>query len=370
MTPLLRWGWYIPATVLSLYALILCLVTIPAVQKEGIFVHRLNVPPFATFHTPQRYGLAPWKTRNLYLNTTDGESLGAWHVLPRSVYAPYADDLPTEPLDQSVFDRAFASRPTIIYFHGNAANRAAYHRVRGYSAMSNMLDVNVVAVDYRGFGDSTGTPSEAGLLVDARAAWDYVHAAMVERGVPDPSTQIILAGQSLGTGVVSALAGHLASKGTYPRAIVLIAPFSSIAELLVEYRLFWVIPLLSPLKAIPWLQRLFISTITTKFNSTASLTNTQSPTLILHALDDGVIPHSHSKVLLHHLHAIHTTNSAVLHQPNLTETTYPSWGSICAFDRGGEHGGKVVRWEGLAGGHNNLGWAEGTMDLIKQIAKL
>jgi hypothetical protein len=98
--------------------------------------------------------------------------------------------------------------------------------------------------------------------------------------------------------------------------------------------------------------------------------NTQSPTLILHALDDGVIPHSHSKVLLHHLHAIHTTNSAVLHQPNLTETTYPSWGSICAFDRGGEHGGKVVRWEGLAGGHNNLGWAEGTMDLIKQIAKL
>lgn len=65
-------------------------------------------------------------------------------------------------------------------------------------------------IDYRGFGDSTGTPSETGLLLDARAAWDYV-ASLVSshEGVTD----VVLVGQSLGTGVVSALAGRLAQEG-------------------------------------------------------------------------------------------------------------------------------------------------------------
>ena len=65
-------------------------------------------------------------------------------------------------------------------------------------------------IDYRGFGDSTGTPSEAGLLLDARAAWDYVASHACGTGGKDASKEIILVGQSLGTGVVSALAGSLA----------------------------------------------------------------------------------------------------------------------------------------------------------------
>ena len=85
-----------------------------------------------------------------------------------------------------------------------AANRAAPHRVRSYSAYS-ALDCNVLAIDYRGFGDSTGTPSEPGLIADARAIWDYV----TEQG----GGEIILMGQSLGTGVVAGLAGELVREG-------------------------------------------------------------------------------------------------------------------------------------------------------------
>jgi abhydrolase domain-containing protein 12 len=93
--------------------------------------------------------------------------------------------------------------------------------VRGYSAFSNNLDCNVLAVDYRGFGDSSGTPSEEGLVNDARAVWDYVvqHASekngegLGEEGVKEKD--VILVGQSLGTGVVAGLAGQLAGEGKY-----------------------------------------------------------------------------------------------------------------------------------------------------------
>jgi abhydrolase domain-containing protein 12 len=89
--------------------------------------------------------------------------------------------------------------------------------VRGYSAFSNNLDCNVLAVDYRGFGDSSGTPSEQGLINDARAVWDYVvqHASEKngEGHGEEEEKEIILVGQSLGTGVVAGLAGQLAGEG-------------------------------------------------------------------------------------------------------------------------------------------------------------
>lgn len=90
--------------------------------------------------------------------------------------------------------------------------------MRGYSAFSTQLDCNVLAIDYRGFGDSTGSPSEDGVVRDARAAWDYV-AGHVERLAKDrgetvrPENMIILVGQSMGTGVASLLAGQLAQDG-------------------------------------------------------------------------------------------------------------------------------------------------------------
>jgi len=95
-----------------------------------------------------------------------------------------------------------------------AANRAASHRVRGYSAYS-ALDCNVLAIDYRGFGDSTGSPSEKGLVRDAKTVWDYVHShGSREREEGGKGQGIDLVGQSLGTGVVAGLAGLLADQGT------------------------------------------------------------------------------------------------------------------------------------------------------------
>lgn len=77
---------------------------------------------------------------------------------------------------------------------------------------------NVISIDYRGYGDSTGTPSEDGLLIDAQTAWEYVnrHAMTCdgkETRVEEGRT-VVVVGHSLGTAVTSRLVGHLADRGT------------------------------------------------------------------------------------------------------------------------------------------------------------
>ncbi|WWD20788.1 hypothetical protein CI109_105265 [Kwoniella shandongensis] len=371
MASLLKKAHYLPTGLVGLYGLILVLLTLPPIQREALFLHHVRFPFFADFSNPERYGLAPFKTRNLKLETSDGESIGAWHVLPRSIYTSTNPFPPQSPLGEEVFDQALKDRPTLIYFHGNAGNRAIAHSVRAYSGFSNYLDCNVLAVDYRGFADSSGTPSEAGLLSDARAAYDFVHGKIFSgksAGANPQSTreadqQIIVAGHSLGTGVVSALAGRLASEGRSPRAIVLISPFTSLKELLTSYKLFRFIPILGPLSSFPKAQRWFHSFIYHPFDSKTALTNTTSPILLLHAINDMSIPPSHSADLFTFLSRPHATKL-------VEETTYEGWGIVRSFDRGSEKGGEVVWWEGRKGGHNNLGWAEGSLDLIKRIARL
>lgn len=162
--------------------------------------------------------------------------MGAWQLLPHSIYHERQPFPPKAPLAAEEFERALAERPTVLYFHGNAGSRALSHRVRGISAFSTTLDLNVLAIDYRGFGDSSGSPTETGLILDARAAWDFVHSAIVRQGRTPAQAdgQIILVGQSLGTGVGAGLAGMLAREGRSPRAVVSVAGFSSLPETIIE----------------------------------------------------------------------------------------------------------------------------------------
>jgi abhydrolase domain-containing protein 12 len=97
---------------------------------------------------------------------------------------PYADYLSSRKhgvgsvLPLEVYCDALRSRRTLLYAHGNAGNRATGHRQRIARFVSHM-DVNFVTFDYRGFGDSSKhiTASEAGLVADARAMWDWLRGA-------------------------------------------------------------------------------------------------------------------------------------------------------------------------------------------------
>ena len=124
--------------------------------------------------SPQTYGL---KFEPADIRTTDGESLSAWWL----------------PADEA--------RGTILFFHGNAGNIS--HRL-DYLLLFNRLRFNTLILDYRGYGKSTGSPSEEGTYRDAEAAWDYLRAA---RSVQPQD--LVIVGESLG----GAVASWLAAKG-------------------------------------------------------------------------------------------------------------------------------------------------------------
>jgi abhydrolase domain-containing protein 12 len=146
---------------------------------------------------------------------------------------------------------ALQRRPTVLYLHGNSGDRALPLRVGTYTGFSSRLDVNVFAVDYRGFADSTGSPTVDGVAADARTAWNY----LISQGA-DPK-DVLIVGTSLGTAIASILTAELNAENTTPRGLVLLSPFASTTSLMFEYYLFGFLPLLKPLVIMPTLSRRF-----------------------------------------------------------------------------------------------------------------
>jgi len=264
-----------------------------------------------------------------------------------------------------VFDKALRARPTIIYFHGNAASRAQSSRVRSYLDFSYRLDCNVLAIDYRGFADSSGYPSEEGLLQDARATWDWiVERIQADGAIERPEESVLLVGHSLGTSVTAKLAGNLADEGIYQKAIVLLAPFTSLPDLLLTYKL-GIIPLLGPFRYFPSFQRTLLSFLRETWDTSAAINKTQSPILLVHAQDDTNIPSSHSKQLFSQLASTSTESRDSLDRAaHIIERA--GWGTVRrALGSGGK--AEVMYFEGISGGHNRVGLGEGVMELIAEM---
>jgi fermentation-respiration switch protein FrsA (DUF1100 family) len=107
--------------------------------------------------------------------------------------------------------------PAVLVLNGNGGNRA--HRAPLAAALARE-GFGVLLFDYRGYGGNPGTPTEAGLLADARAA----RAHLAARGDVDPARLVYL-GESLGAAVAVALAAEAP-----PRALVLRSPFTSLTD--------------------------------------------------------------------------------------------------------------------------------------------
>jgi uncharacterized protein len=108
-------------------------------------------------------------------------------------------------------------RLTVIVFNGNAGNRS--HRVPLVAAL-HRHGLQVLLLDYRGYGDNPGTPSQTGLAMDSRAARAY----LANRPDVDPS-RLVYFGESLGTAVAVDLAVEYP-----PAALVLRSPFTSMSD--------------------------------------------------------------------------------------------------------------------------------------------
>jgi len=208
-----------------------------------------------------------FKARNVYIHTADNETLGAWFIFADPFYAAHKADLFSNPSSsEEILRSALRTHPTILFLHGNGGTRALRSRVLHYQAFSARLRANVLVPDYRGFAESTGTPSEAGLTLDARAAWDW----LLSRGAPPES--VLIVGNSLGTGVAVQFVSTLQAEQQQPReednkegdkhrvkedsrekprGVVLLAPFSNIETLLDTYYILGLVPLLAPFRMFP-----------------------------------------------------------------------------------------------------------------------
>lgn len=231
-----RMVWEILVPVAIAYAAVLVLVYV--FQSRLVYYPEVGREVAVT---PQSYGL-PFDP--VEIRTSDGETLAAWWV-------PAAD-----------------ARGTVLLFHGNAGNIS--HRL-DYLLMFHRLRYSTLIVDYRGYGRSTGRPSEEGTYRDAEAAWDYLRGA---RQVTP--RDLVVAGESLGGAVATWLAAR-----TGPRAVLLFSTFTSVTDLGAE--VYWFLP-------VRLMSRI-------GYDNLANMRQIRAPVFIAHSRDDDIVPFAHGKRL-------------------------------------------------------------------------
>jgi len=198
-----------------------------------VFQRQLMYFPDPTRTSPAAAGLA--QAQEIRIETADGERLIIWYVPPRG------------------------DRPVLLYFQGNGG--ALNLRAGRFQWLIADGD-GLVALSYRGYGGSSGAPSERGLVNDALAAYDFA----VQRY---PARRIVLWGESLGSAVAIALAAQHEAGG-----LILDAPFTSAADVgAAAY----------PFAPVRWL-------IKDAFRSDLRIGMVKAPILVLHGERDAVVP--------------------------------------------------------------------------------
>ena len=231
--------WNTIISPLALLAGLYCLLVLCMYLFQDRLLYFPNQPGREYVKVPTDVGLEYEEVR---INTPDSVVLDGWFV----------------PTDKE--------RGVVLFFHGNAGNIS--HRLDSIRIF-NALGLDVLIIDYRGYGQSTGTPSEPGTYLDSKAAWRYL---VEERGFPPQN--IILFGRSLG----GAVAVHLASEQN-PAALIVESTFTSVPDLAAELY--------------PWLPVRTMSRF--QYNSLKKIRSVTCPVLVVHSPQDEIIPIKHGR---------------------------------------------------------------------------
>jgi fermentation-respiration switch protein FrsA (DUF1100 family) len=231
---------------IRLLSILVAGVVVAAVLLAVIWLGQRRLMYFPSPHVvaPAIVGLPD--AESISFQTTDDITLGAWFV-PAT---------------------GGGARGTVIVFNGNAGNRS--HRASLASALSR-TGFSILLFDYRGYGGNAGTPSETGLIEDARAARTYL------AGRPDvDGRRIAYFGESIGTGVAVALAVD-----EPPAALVLRSPFTSAVDVGLHHY---------PILPVRWLMR-------DRFESLDRIRRISSPTLVIAGERDSIVPVSQTRAV-------------------------------------------------------------------------
>uniref|UniRef100_F6VPB6 Abhydrolase domain containing 12B n=1 Tax=Ornithorhynchus anatinus TaxID=9258 RepID=F6VPB6_ORNAN len=247
----------------------------PSLMEKLVFFNFWKAPFLANLKNPE--SRIP-HTVNFYVRPEPGVTLGVWHTVPESRGEE------AKGKDRRWYEAALRDgNPIIVYLHGSAENRASNHRVKLMKALSEG-GFHVLAVDYRGFGDSTGSPTEEGLTTDAVYLYDWVKAR-------SGTTPVCLWGHSLVTIIIIL---RRLSPGRPVDAIVLEAPFTNMQDAGANY------PMLKIYRNLPGFLHLFLDALTVDkivFPNDENVKVLSSPLLILHGEDDKTVPLEQGKRL-------------------------------------------------------------------------
>lgn len=203
---------------------------------------------------PMDHARVPYE--NVNVKTSDGQTINMWLMLQTN-----------NP----------QKRPTLIYFHGNAGNMG--YRLPNSTEMYRRCGMNVLIMDYRGYGDSTGVPNEIGLERDADATLEFALKHPSLQGSP-----LILFGRSLGGAVAISLA-HRSPHGTVSGVILenTFLSVSHMADVLIPF-----------LKYIPLIKRLVLRI---NWDSYIKIPELTCPIMFISGDSDELVPPSHMKQL-------------------------------------------------------------------------
>ena len=305
------------AILVGLYASFLGLLTRLWFQAHVVYLHKIQMTWFKELNTPEAFGFLHNQVTPFSIPTQDGGSLFAWHILPVELYHRHEAALSAEPAG---FVSEVASRLSfkllrddpeaklVIHMHGAAGTVGSGYRVPNYRALSagDTTRIHVLTFDYRGFGRSSGTPSESVLRADGISVANW---AMKTAGIL--SSRILFYSQSLGTAVMLATLQHFIAQDP-PVAFagaILTAPFADAATVAATYRVAGTVPILSPLAKSPRTFGYLSSFMKDKRPSRDRIAsyigmcaskNRKYNLILIHAKDDYDIPWQHTEMIFQH----------------------------------------------------------------------
>ncbi|KAJ5895215.1 hypothetical protein N7495_006906 [Penicillium taxi] len=381
-----------------LYIILIFALTFPEVQRFVLYANKINPTYWQNLNQVEQFGFSKSQVQPFHFVTSDNEVLYGWHMLPLHLCHEHEQELnenpPSGPMHdyrETVAYKLLHNDPNarvVVSFHGNAAHLASAQRPSNYNLLLGLSTpsnpIHVFAIDYRGFGLSSGSPTEEGLITDGVSLLNFLTAGHFQI----PPSRIVISGQSLGTAVTAAVAERYAFGSLDPTiaqpalldpepfaGVILLASFSSLPSLIESYSVKGLTPpLLSPLVGYPGCKKWVTSHIVDSWNTAgrlARLTGVNSSDaatpvskyshknvnlIIIHALNDVEIPRHEGR-----LNWAAATGENIESAPGiLTLKKTGSSGEVKIWEnriinQDGSKALKRVRWEQVPyGGHNRV----------------